>query len=65
VACPWFIVSVAGGPSLPAIQLCLQSPKLPLQARPFLLLPFGPLLYIQVFLALPLEIVGQLLALLP
>ena len=55
----------AGGCSLPTFQLCLQPRKLLLQARPFLLLPFGPLLYIQVFLALPLEIFGQALALLP
>ena len=55
----------AGGCSLPMLQLCLRLPKLLLQARQFLLLPFGPLLHIQVLLVRPLEIFGQPLALLP
>ena len=55
----------AGGCSLPTLEFCLRLLKLLLQACPFLLLPFGPLLHVQVLIALPLEIFGQPLALLP
>ena len=63
-ACARFTVPVAGDRTLPAIKLCLRLLKLLLQARPLLLLPFGPPLHLHALLARPLEIFGQPLALL-